>query len=38
MRPPYMDEYERLQMELERIYTLYIEKFRNLDYLEKELE
>ena len=34
MKPAYMDEYERLEHELEKIYEVYIEKFRNLDYLE----
>ena len=33
-----MDEYERLERELEKIYEEYIEKFRNLDYLEHELD
>lgn len=38
MRPAYMDEYERLEIELERLYAMYIDKFRNLDYMENQLE
>ena len=33
-----MEEYERLEIELEKLYSIYIEKFRNLDYLESELD
>merc|ERR1719498_1087814 len=33
-----MDEYEKLERELERIYDQYLERFRNLDYLEHELD
>ncbi len=33
-----MDEYERLEEELQRLYGLYVDKFRNLDYLESELD
>jgi len=29
-----MDEYEKLEQELEKFYTIYVDKFRNLDYLE----
>ena len=38
VRPAYMDEYERLEQELEKIYENYIIKFRNLTYLEQQLE
>ena len=38
VKPAFMDEYERLERELEKIYEEYIEKFRNLDYLEHELD
>lgn len=38
VRPQYMDEYERLEEELQRLYGLYVDKFRNLDYLESELD
>lgn len=34
VKPAYMDEYLRLEKELERLYSIYLEKFRNLDYLE----
>ena len=33
-----MDEYEKLEKELQRYYEIYMEKFRNLDYLEHELD
>ena len=29
-----MDEYEKLEVDLKREYEVYLEKFRNLDYLE----
>ena len=38
VKPAYMDEYERLEQELERYYALYLDKFRNLDYLEHQLD
>lgn len=38
MKPAYMEEYTRLEYELEKLYQIYIEKFRNLDYLEGELD
>ena len=38
VRPQFMDEVEKLEKELQRHYDVYIEKFRNLDYLEHELE
>ena len=34
VRPQFMDEVEKLEKELQRHYDIYIEKFRNLDYLE----
>lgn len=33
-----MDEYEELEQEIEKYYNMYIEKFRNLDYLEHQLD
>ena len=33
-----MDEYEKLEGELKRHYEVYLERFRNLDYLEHELD
>ena len=38
VRPPFMDEYERLESELAEEYETYVERFRNLDYLEHELD
>ena len=38
VKPAYMDEYLRLEKELERLYTIYLEKFRNLDYLEHQID
>jgi hypothetical protein len=37
-RPAFMDEYEKLEGELAEEYEVYLEKFRNLDYLEHELD
>ena len=30
MRPAYMDEYERLQGELQDLFTLYLQRFRSV--------
>lgn len=38
VRPAYMDEYERLDQEVEKLYEVYVIKFRNLAYLEHDLE
>lgn len=38
VRPAFMDEYEKLEEELKKIYENYIIKFRNLTYLEQQLE
>ena len=38
MKPEYQEEYERLENDLERLYTIYVEKFTNIDYLEHELD
>lgn len=37
-RPAFMDEYEKLEGELAEEYEIYLEKFRNLDFLEHELD
>eukprot|EP00736_Rhodelphis_marinus_P012971 Rmarinus@m.16197 len=37
-RPGFMDEYEKLELELQRIYDTYLERFRNLEYLEDLLD
>merc|ERR1711870_32660 len=38
VRPAFMDEYEQLEQELERYYEQYVGSFRNLDYLEHEID
>jgi clusterin-associated protein 1 len=38
VRPAFMDEYEQLEQELERYYEQYVGRFRNLDYLEHEMD
>ena len=38
VKPEYQEEYERLEVELERFYTVYVEKYTNIDYLEYELD
>ena len=35
---PFTDEMERLEKEIEKIYATYLEKFRNLDYLEHKVD
>ena len=37
VKPAYMEEYERLQMELQGLYLQYAERQRNIDYLNKRL-
>ncbi|CAB4061312.1 CLUAP1 [Lepeophtheirus salmonis] len=38
VRPAFMDEYEKLEKELKKLYEEYITKFRSLAYLEQQLE
>ncbi|KAJ1554063.1 Clusterin-associated protein 1, partial [Cladochytrium tenue] len=38
VRPAYMDEYEKVEVELVKLYNGYMEKFRNLTYLEQQLD
>lgn len=38
VRPAFMDEYEKLESEFKVQYEVYMEKFRNLCYLEQKLE
>eukprot|EP00968_Pinguiococcus_pyrenoidosus_P020390 scaffold2373_cov239-Pinguiococcus_pyrenoidosus.AAC.11 len=38
VRPAFMDEYDRLAEELQQQYEAYIHRFRNLEYLEHELD
>ncbi len=33
-----MDEYERIEVELSKLYGEYVDKFRNLTYLEQQGE
>lgn len=38
VRPAFMDEFEKLEEELQKHYAVYVQKFRNLEYLEHQLE
>ncbi|XP_064641238.1 clusterin-associated protein 1-like isoform X2 [Lineus longissimus] len=38
VRPAYMDEYEKYEEDLEKLYSEYLVKFRNLTYLEQLYE
>ncbi|XP_071106573.1 clusterin-associated protein 1-like [Haliotis cracherodii] len=38
VRPAYMDEYEKLEEDLQKLYDAYLIKFRNLTYLEQQQE
>ncbi|XP_059834843.1 clusterin-associated protein 1 homolog isoform X2 [Hypanus sabinus] len=38
VRPAFMDEYEKIEEELQKQYETYVEKFRNLCYLEQQLD
>nr|XP_033770448.1 clusterin-associated protein 1 isoform X2 [Geotrypetes seraphini] len=38
VRPAFMDEYEKIEEELQKQYEIYLEKFRNLCYLEQQLD
>ena len=38
VKPEYLEEYERLESDLERFYGMYVEKYTNIDYLEYELD
>ena len=37
-RPAYMDEYERLEEDLQKLYDSYMIRFRNLAFLEQQLD
>ncbi|KAF0973197.1 hypothetical protein FDP41_008404 [Naegleria fowleri] len=37
-RPAFMDEYEQKEQDLQELYKKYVEKYRNIEYLEHELE
>ncbi|KAH6564709.1 hypothetical protein BASA62_007757 [Batrachochytrium salamandrivorans] len=38
VRPAYMDEYEKIEVDLSKLYNTYMEKFRNLAFLEQQLD
>ena len=38
VRPAFMDEYEQIEIELREHYTEYLEKYRNMVYLEHQLD
>jgi len=38
VRPAFMDEYEKLEEELHDLFREYLERYRNLDYIESQLE
>jgi len=38
VRPAFMDEFEKLEKELAKIYGNYVEKFRNVGFLEHQLD
>jgi len=38
VRPAFMDEYELLEDELQDLFRDYLERYRNLDYIESQLE
>ena len=38
VRPAFMDEFEKLEESLQKHYAIYVQKFRNLEYLEHQLE
>merc|ERR1711990_619639 len=38
VRPAFMDEFEKLEKDLSGIYDAYVQKFRNVEYLEHQLE
>ncbi|NXR51724.1 CLUA1 protein, partial [Hippolais icterina] len=38
VRPAFMDEYEKIEKQLQKQYSTYLEKFRNLTYMEQLLD
>ena len=38
VRPAYMDEYEKQEVDLIRLYEIYMERFRNVTFLEQQLD
>jgi len=37
VRPAFMEEYDMMERELKQVYEVYLQRFRNLQYLESEL-
>lgn len=37
-RPAFMDEYEKIEEDLQKQYDVFVEKFRNLCFLESQLD
>jgi len=38
VKPGYMEEYESYENEMQRLYIIFVEKYKNLDYLENMLD
>uniref|UniRef100_A0A3Q2TDH5 Clusterin associated protein 1 n=1 Tax=Fundulus heteroclitus TaxID=8078 RepID=A0A3Q2TDH5_FUNHE len=38
VRPTFMDEYDKIEEELQKQYEIFVEKFRNLSFLESQLD
>ncbi|KAI8835187.1 Clusterin-associated protein-1 [Chytriomyces cf. hyalinus JEL632] len=38
VRPAYMDEYEKIEVDMVKLHEIYMDKFRNLSYLEQQLD
>ncbi|XP_037553753.1 clusterin-associated protein 1 homolog [Nematolebias whitei] len=38
VRPAFMDEYEKIEEDLQKHYEMFVEKFRNLSFLESQLD
>eukprot|EP00993_Chasmostoma_nieuportense_P000509 NODE_1469_length_1494_cov_19.824433_g1391_i0.p1 GENE.NODE_1469_length_1494_cov_19.824433_g1391_i0~~NODE_1469_length_1494_cov_19.824433_g1391_i0.p1 ORF type:complete len:480 (+),score=136.22 NODE_1469_length_1494_cov_19.824433_g1391_i0:57-1442(+) len=38
VRPAFMEEYDRLEVELQQQYVVYMEQYRNVEYLESEVQ
>eukprot|EP00906_Rhabdomonas_costata_P011508 RCo016399 len=38
VRPAFMEEYEKLETELQHLYVVYLEQYRNMEFLESELK
>ena len=38
VRPPWIDDYEKMETEVATLYADYLDKFRNVAYLEDQIE